>query len=95
MTWLLMLLLIIFVLAPMAQAYARRLNPPDVPGVKPGEIARLREELELLAAQVNQLQDEQSFMLRLLTEGERKRPLLDEGEDDRGRQQKRRNPPLP
>jgi hypothetical protein len=65
---LILLLAIIFVLAPVAQAYARRLNPPDVPGVKPGEIARLREELEQLAATVNRLQDEQSFMVRLLSE---------------------------
>jgi hypothetical protein len=69
MLFILMIIAIVFVLAPIAQAYAKRLNPPDVPGVKPGEIARLREEMELLAAQVNRLQDEQSFMVRLLSEG--------------------------
>jgi hypothetical protein len=68
MYFLLLVLLIVFVLAPMAQAYAKRLNPPDVPGVKPNEIARLREEVDQLAATVNRLQDEQSFMLRLLSE---------------------------
>lgn len=64
----LLLFAIIFVLAPVAQAYAKRLNPPDVPGVKPGEIARLREELDQLAATVGRLQEEQSFMVRLLSE---------------------------
>jgi hypothetical protein len=85
MTFLLLLFAIIFVLAPVAQAYARRLNPPDVPGVKPGEVARLREELEQLAAQVNRLQEEQSFMVRLLSEGER--PRLERGRrGERGEQ---------
>ncbi len=33
------------------------------------ELARLREEMDQLAAQVVRLQDEQSFTMRLLTEG--------------------------
>jgi len=75
---LILLLAVLFVLAPIAQAYARRLSGPDVPpGLHPGDVARLREEVEALAAQVNRLQDEQSFMLRLMTEGEKQR--LEEG----------------
>lgn len=85
----LLLIAIIFVLAPVAQAYARRLNPPDVPGVKPGEIARLREELEQLAAQVSRLQEEQSFMVHLLSESDRRSLQSgrrgEESEDDRPR----------
>lgn len=73
---------IIFVLAPIAQAYARRLNPPELPpGADPRELARLREELDQLAAQVARLQEEQSFMVRLLSEGEARR--LERGERHR------------
>jgi hypothetical protein len=35
------------------------------------ELARLREEVDLLAGEVQRLSDEQSFMVRLLAEGER------------------------
>jgi hypothetical protein len=73
--FLILIVAIVFVFAPIAQAYAKRLNPPDVPGVKAGDIARLREELELLSAQVTRLQDEQEFMLRLLSDGEPREPL--------------------
>jgi hypothetical protein len=69
MSTLLIILAIIFILAPLAQGYARRLNPPELPGVNPRDVGRLREEVDQLTAQVNRLQDEQSFMLRLLTEG--------------------------
>jgi len=80
MTTLILLLAIIFVLAPLAQAYAKRLSGPDVPpGIHPGDVARLREEVDALAAQVNRLQEEQSFMLRLMSEGEK--PRLQRGGD--------------
>jgi hypothetical protein len=75
MTWLLILILIVFVLAPIAQAYAKRLNAPEAPSMLPGEVARMREEIDQLAAHVNRLQEEQSFMLKLLSEG-KKPPLL-------------------
>jgi hypothetical protein len=90
---LILLLAILFILAPVAQAYARRLNAPDVPGVKPGEVARLREELEQLAATVSRLQDEQSFMVKLLSE-QRPTGSLPAGDEphDAGA---RRRPPLP
>jgi hypothetical protein len=93
MTFLLLIFAIIFVLAPVAQAYAKRLNPPDVPGVKPGEIARLREEMEMLAAQVSRLQDEQSFMLRLLSEGQK--PLIETKRDEERPRDQGRNRPAP
>ncbi|HSU17441.1 hypothetical protein [Longimicrobium sp.] len=35
------------------------------------ELARLREEVDTLTAQVVRMQDEQSFMMRLLTDGSR------------------------
>jgi hypothetical protein len=76
--FILLIIAIVFVFAPVAQAYAQRLNPPDVQGVKPDEIARLREELELLSAHVSRLQEEQSFMLRLLSQ-EAPRRALEEG----------------
>lgn len=67
---LLIIFAFIFVFAPIAQAYARRMNQPQVPGASPADVARLREEMDQLVAQVTRLQDEHSFMLRLLTEGD-------------------------
>jgi hypothetical protein len=66
---------IVFVLGPIARAYADRLtresgNEPI--GIGP-EVLRLREEVERLSLEVARLQDEQSFMVRLLTDGERKK----------------------
>jgi len=78
--FIILLIAIIFVLAPVAQAYAKRLNAPDVPGIKPADLARLREEMDLLAAQVNRLQDEQSFMLKLLSENPPRREIGPESE---------------
>jgi len=40
-------------------------------GQHTAELARLREEVDALTAQVVRLQDEQSFMMRLLTDGRR------------------------
>ncbi|MBA4158697.1 MAG: hypothetical protein H0X65_14650 [Gemmatimonadetes bacterium] len=71
MVMILMIMAIIFVLSPVAQAYAKRLNQPGLPpGASPAELARLREEVDQLSAQVNRLQDEQAFMVRLLSEGD-------------------------
>jgi hypothetical protein len=78
----LIIIAIIFILAPIAQGYARRLNPPDLPGISPRDVARLREELDQLIAQVSRLQDEQSFMLRLLSEGDPASRKLGRGEGE-------------
>ena len=42
---------------------------PEIEARHTAEIARLREEMDQLAAQVLRLQDEQTFMTRLLTDG--------------------------
>jgi hypothetical protein len=49
------------------------------------ELARLREEVDLLTSEVQRLSDEQSFMVRLLAEGERPPTpkQLPEGDDGR------------
>lgn len=44
------------------------------------EVGRLREELERLSAHVERLQDEQSFMVRLLSEGDRR--LLEQSREE-------------
>jgi len=47
------------------------------------ELARLREEMDQLTAQVAQLQEEQTFTIRLLTEGRAgEAPALPAGEAD-------------
>lgn len=89
MTFLLFLAIII-VLAPLASAAARRLERRELPGASPADVARLREELEQLSAHVNRLQDEQSFMIRLLSDEERSARTLrpggvEPGESDAGR----------
>ena len=42
---------------------------PQLEAQHTAELARLREEVDALTAQVVSLQDEQSFMMRLLTDG--------------------------
>jgi len=58
---------------------AARLDPAHT-----AELARLREEVDQLTAQVLRLQEEQSFTMRLLAEGggAREAPALDAGEPD-------------
>jgi cell division protein FtsB len=76
----LLIMAIVFILSPIAQGYAKRLNqqlPPDSAAAR-AEVARLREEVDQLSAQVTRLQDEQAFTLRLLSEG-RSIPLEEEG----------------
>jgi hypothetical protein len=70
---------LVFVLGPIAKAYADRISRELPPGSETslGEIARMREEIDRLSLEVARLQDEQSFMVRLLSEGERRR--LEEG----------------
>lgn len=68
------ILLIVFVLAPFARAAAARLGrggDTALPGA-PQEVARLREEVDRLGAEVTRLSEEQAFMLRLLAPGEQK-----------------------
>jgi len=58
---------------------AARLDPGHT-----AELARLREEVDQLTAQLLRLQEEQSFTMRLLAEGAaaREAPALAEGEPD-------------
>lgn len=76
MMMVLLIIAIVFVFGPIAQGYAKRLDRqlPADGGATHAEIARLREEVDQLSAQVNRLQDEQAFTLRLLSEG-RSTPL--------------------
>jgi hypothetical protein len=71
---LLIILAVIFIVAPIASAYAKRLERPLPDGNVIGELARLREEVDRLSAQVNRLEEEQGFMVQLLSEEQR--PLL-------------------
>ena len=66
-----LVLAILFVLAPVARAYAGRIRREDriLPGASPEEVARLREEVERLGGEVSRLHEEQAFMLRLLAPG--------------------------
>jgi hypothetical protein len=72
MMTILIIFAMIFVLAPIAQAYAKRLERPELDPGAVNEIARLREEMDRLVTQVNRLEEEQSFMVHLLSEGERR-----------------------
>jgi hypothetical protein len=71
MMWILIIFAVIFVLAPIAQGYAKRLERPLGDPNALNEIARMREEIDRLTAQVARLDEEQQFMVRLLGEGER------------------------
>ncbi len=66
-----LILAIIFVLAPVARAYAGRIRHEEraLPGASPEEVARLREEVDRLGSEVARLTEEQGFMLRLLAPG--------------------------
>jgi len=66
------LILILFVVAWLtrwtAAGWANR-TAPQLEAQHTAELARLREEVDALTAQVVRLQDEQSFMMHLLTDG--------------------------
>jgi len=66
---------VIFVLGPIARAYAQRISQELPPGLhgEMAEMAKLRDEVDRLGQEVARLQEEHSFMVRLLTDGERKR----------------------
>lgn len=77
MSSVLLIFVLIFVIAPIAKAYADRISgqlPPGDPA-EGREVARLKEEVERLSSEVTRLSDEQSFMLRLLTDGERRKMI--------------------
>ena len=71
----------VFVLAPIAKAYADRIGrqTPLEDGARV-EIARLREDVERLSGQIARLEEEHSFMVKLLDEGGRNR-LAEGGRD--------------
>jgi hypothetical protein len=74
MAFVIAIMLIVFVLGPIARALAVRLGrggDAALPGA-PQEVARLREEVDRLGVEVARLTDEQAFMLRLLAPGEQK-----------------------
>jgi len=81
MAFVIAIMLIVFVLGPIARALAVRLGrggDAALPGA-PQEVARLREEVDRLGVEVARLTDEQAFMLRLLAPGEQKQAV---GGDD-------------
>jgi len=75
---LLLAYLVRWVASGMGGREAGRLDPAHT-----AELARLREEMDQLSAQVARLQEEQSFTMRLLAEGGAARtPPLPAGEPD-------------
>lgn len=72
MTTILLIFAFIFVLGPLAQAYAKRMSQPLPPASGSPELARLRDEVDRLNSEVARLSEEQSFLVRLLTDGERR-----------------------
>ncbi|HEX2187415.1 MAG TPA: hypothetical protein VHG51_00895 [Longimicrobiaceae bacterium] len=67
------ILLVVFVLGPIARALAKRLEPGAGPAAFPGgpqEVARLRDEVDRLGVEVARLTEEQAFVLKLLAPGE-------------------------
>ncbi|HEX8271153.1 MAG TPA: hypothetical protein VF615_00800 [Longimicrobiaceae bacterium] len=66
-------LVVVFVLGPLARALASRISrdPRPLPGAPPEEVARLRDEVDRLGAEVTRLSEEQAFMLKLLASGEK------------------------
>ena len=75
MSALLIIFATIFVLGPIAKAYADRISrqlPPESETTR-AEMARLKDEVERLAVQVSRLEEEQSFMVKLLDDGARRK----------------------
>lgn len=72
MSFVLLILLIVFVLGPLARAAAGRIGAGPGERALPGaahEVARLREEVDRLSAEVARLAEEQAFTLKLLAPG--------------------------
>ena len=77
MATLLIIMAMIFVLGPIAKAFADRISrglPADADAQRL-ELARVREEVERMSLELSRLRDEQSFMLKLLNQGEREKLL--------------------
>ncbi|MEE8485689.1 MAG: hypothetical protein V3S38_03935 [Acidimicrobiia bacterium] len=71
-TWILMIIVIMFVVSPIANAVAKaitsRASRPDLVPDEDGarRIVGLEEQVQLLSDQVNELADRQEFLTRLL-----------------------------
>ncbi len=72
-------LIVLVVLAKWVFAGSDRALPENARRLEL-EVGRLREELDRLSMQVARLEDEQSFMVRLLSEDDRR--LLQKGRDE-------------
>jgi len=74
MATLLIIFASIFVLGPIAKAYAERVSRgyPAETLTDRSDLLRLKEEVDRLTVEVARLQDEQSFMVKLLNDGERR-----------------------
>ena len=88
MTPLVLILIVVFVVAPIAAAMAKRLesgadHPPAVSGgADPERVAQLEGQVEALVDQVQELAEHQEFLTRLLEENtESGRPALTEDGD--------------
>jgi len=88
MTPMVLILIVVFVVAPIAAAMAKRLKsganqPPAVSGgADPDRVARLEGQIEALVDQVQELAEHQEFLTRLLEEStESGRPALTEDGD--------------
>ena len=77
MSFVLILIAIIFLGAPLAAAAGRRLEREgsQLNQASLAEIGRLRDEVERLSGEVHRLQEEQSFIVNLLGDAEQKRLL--------------------
>ena len=67
----LLMVLVLAVVARLVLTSAGGHGNPELEARHTAEIARLREEVDQLQGQVMRLTDEQSFLTRLLAEGER------------------------
>jgi cell division protein FtsB len=76
---LLLLVVLAFLARWVASGWGGGHGNPELQARHTAEIARLRDEVDQLQAQVLRLGDEQSFLMRLLTEGDRPRGELPGG----------------
>ena len=92
MTTILIVLILIFVLGPIASAYAKRIERGGVEEKRlTGEVRVLKEEVDRLQHEVHRLLEEQSFMVRMLEErtgsegerGDRPRDAIEPPETER------------
>jgi len=87
MTPMVLILIVVFVVAPIAAAMAKRLEsganqPPVSGGADPDRVARLEGQIDALVDQVQELAEHQEFLTRLLEDTtESGRPALTEDGD--------------